>query len=42
MFEKSFGLTPEGAKDLKKAIAACTAANLGLMLPVGLLLFVVM
>lgn len=42
MFEKWFGLTPDGAKDLKKAIFSCTIANLGLMLPVGLLLFVVM
>lgn len=42
MFEKAFGLTRDGAKDLKKAIFSCTVANLGLMFPVGLLLFVVM
>lgn len=41
MFERAFGLTPEGANDLKKAIASCAAANISLMLPVGLLLFVV-
>ncbi len=41
MLERKFGLTPEGARDLKKAIASCVAANLSLMLPAGLLLFVV-
>lgn len=34
---KRFALSEEGAKGLVWAVAACTIANLGLMLPVGLL-----
>lgn len=33
MFKKFFGLTDKGAKDLKKAVAACIAGNLTLIFP---------
>ncbi len=38
---KRFALSREGAKGLLKAIAACTAGDIVLMLPVGLLYFLV-
>ena len=34
---KRFALSEEGAKGLVRAVAACTVADLMLMLPVGLL-----
>ena len=37
MFRKLFALSEQGARDLKRGIAACTGANLSLMLPVSLL-----
>ncbi|MGX8700885.1 ABC transporter ATP-binding protein [Caproiciproducens sp.] len=37
MFRKIFALSEQGAKDLKKGIIASAAADIGLMLPVGLL-----
>ena len=37
MFRKLFALSEQGDKDLKRGIAACTGANLSLMLPVTLL-----
>ncbi len=37
MFRKLFALSEQGARDLKRGIAACTGANLSLMLPVTLL-----
>lgn len=38
---KRFALSREGAKGLVRAVAACTAADIVLMLPVGLLYFLV-
>lgn len=38
MFRKIFALSEQGAKDLKKGIAASAAADISLMLPVGLLI----
>lgn len=38
---KRFALSHEGAKGLVRAVAACTAADIVLMLPVGLLYFLV-
>ena len=37
MFRKLFALSEQGDRDLKRGIAACTGANLSLMLPVSLL-----
>ena len=37
--QNRFALSRQGAKDLVKAIAACTATDIGLMFPVGLLFF---
>lgn len=37
MFRKLFALSEQGDRDLKRGIAACTGANLSLMLPVTLL-----
>lgn len=36
--EKTFALSKQGAKDLHRAIWCCTATNIGLFLPIGLLL----
>lgn len=36
--EKKFALSEQGGKDLTKAIAACAVANLGVILPVSVLL----
>ena len=38
---KRFALSEEGAKGFVQAVIACTASNLGAMLPVGLLYFLV-
>ncbi|MGX8709683.1 MAG: ABC transporter ATP-binding protein [bacterium] len=38
MFRKIFALSEQGAKDLKKGIAASAVADISLMLPVGLLI----
>ena len=38
---KRFALSREGAKGLVRAVAACTIADLMLMLPVGLLYMLV-
>ncbi len=38
---KRFALSQEGAKGLVRAVAACTAADIVLMFPVGLLYFLV-
>lgn len=41
MFRKLFALSEKGAKDVKKGIAASAAANISLMIPVGLLLMLI-
>ena len=39
-FQKKFALSEQGAKDLVKAVFACTLTDVILMLPIGLLYLV--
>lgn len=42
MLKRAFALSDQGSRDLNKGIAATTLSNLGLMLPVSLLMMIVM